>query len=88
MGHSHSGGRHGQPTAAVSRWRVTALPATPDAVPGLLGRARWLVEMMRCLGAEACEWELEACDEAGRLALPAPLAHGSVAPPRRRLTRP
>jgi protein ImuA len=73
---------YGQPTASVSRWRVSALPATREAVPGLLGRSRWLVEMMRCRGALACEWELEACDETGRLCVPAeladrPLAEGS-----------
>ncbi len=70
---------YGQPTASVSRWRVSALPATREAVPGLMGRPRWLVELMRCRGAEAAEWELEACDEAGRLNLPADLADRSLA---------
>ena len=37
----------GQPTAATTRWRVTALPSTPLPVPGV-GRARWLVELIRC----------------------------------------
>lgn len=69
---------YGQPTASMTRWRVTALPSTREAAPGL-GRPRWLVEMMRCRGAEACDWELEACDEAGRLALPAELADRSLA---------
>ena len=72
---------YGQPTASVSRWRVSALPATREAVPGLLGRPRWLVEMMRCRGAEAVDWELEACDETGRLALPAEMADRSLATP-------
>ena len=71
---------YGQPTASVSRWRVSALPATREVVTGLMGRPRWLVEMMRCRGAQACEWELEACDETGRLALPAELADRSLAP--------
>ncbi len=71
---------YGQPTASVSRWRVSALPATREVVAGLMGRPRWLVEMMRCRGAQACEWELEACDEKGRLAVPAELALGSLAP--------
>ena len=31
----------GQPTAAVTRWRVSALPSAPLPVPGV-GRARWL----------------------------------------------
>jgi protein ImuA len=30
----------GQPTASVTRWRVSALPATPLPVPGV-GRPRW-----------------------------------------------
>ena len=70
---------YGQPTASVSRWRVSALPGGREAVPGVMGRPRWLVEMMRCRGAEACEWELEACDETGRLCLPAELADRSLA---------
>jgi protein ImuA len=70
---------YGQPTASVSRWRVSALPATREVVAGLMGRPRWLVEMMRCRGAQACEWELEACDEEGHLAVPAELALGSLA---------
>ena len=69
---------YGQPTASLTRWRVSALPATREVVAGLMGRPRWLVEMMRCRGAEAAEWELEACDEAGRLALPAELAQRSL----------
>ncbi len=70
---------YGQPTASVSRWRISALPATREVVAGLMGRPRWLVEMMRCRGAQACEWELEACDEKGRLAVPAELADRSAA---------
>src|SRR6266853_2477820 len=37
----------GQPTAAVRRWRVSALPSTPLPVPGV-GRARWQLELIRC----------------------------------------
>jgi protein ImuA len=33
----------GQPTAATTRWRISALPSTPLPVPGV-GRPRWLVE--------------------------------------------
>ena len=71
---------YGQPTASVTRWRVTALPSTRETAPGL-GRARWLLEMMRCRGAEGADWELEACDETGRLALPAEMADRSLATP-------
>jgi protein ImuA len=68
----------GQPTAAVTRWRVTALPSTSLPVPGI-GRARWLVELIRSRAGECAEFELEACDATGRLALPADLADRSAA---------
>lgn len=66
----------GQPTAATTRWRVSALPSAPLPVPGV-GRARWLLELMRVQAGEAADFEVEACDGKGRLALPADLAHGS-----------
>jgi protein ImuA len=69
----------GQPTASVTRWRVTALPSTRLPVPGI-GRARWLVELLRNRAGESAEFELEACDAAGRLAVPADLADRSAAP--------
>ncbi len=67
----------GQPTAAVTRWRVTALPSSPLPVAGV-GRARWLVELIRARAGDCADFELEACDEQGRLALPAELADRSV----------
>lgn len=63
----------GQPTASVTRWRVTALPSAPLPVPGI-GRARWLVELIRARAGECADFELDACDEQGCLALPAELA--------------
>lgn len=63
----------GQPTASVSRWRVTALPSTPLPVPGV-GRARWQVELIRCRAGDSADFEVEACDAKGRLALPSDLA--------------
>lgn len=62
----------GQPTAAVTRWRVTVMPSTPLPVPGV-GRARWHVELIRCRAGESAEFELEACDATGHLALPSDL---------------
>jgi protein ImuA len=59
----------GQPTAATTRWRVTSLPSTPLPVPGV-GRARWRLELVRCRDGESAEFEVEACDDKGRLALP------------------
>lgn len=59
----------GQPTASVTRWRVSVLPSAPLPVPGV-GRARWLLELMRCRAGEAADFEVEACDAKGRLAFP------------------
>ncbi|PZQ45267.1 MAG: damage-inducible protein, partial [Rhodovulum sulfidophilum] len=69
----------GQPTAALTRWRVSSLPSAPLPVPGI-GRARWLVELMRCRGGGSGDFVVEACDGTGRLRLPADLGHGSRAP--------
>jgi hypothetical protein len=64
-----------QPTAAVTRWRVSALPSAPLPVAGV-GRARWQLELIRCRGGEGACFDVEACDAQGRLALSADLAHG------------
>ena len=68
----------GEPTAAATRWRVTAAPSSPLPTPGV-GRARWFIELVRCRGGDATEFTLEACDETGHLALPAELAHRPAA---------
>jgi protein ImuA len=64
----------GQPTAAMTRWRVSVLPSTPLPAPGV-GRHRWLVELIRARAGESAEFILEACDAEGRLSLPSDLAH-------------
>jgi protein ImuA len=66
----------GQPTASVTRWRISVLPSAPLPVPGV-GRARWQLELIRCRGADAADFEVEACDDKGRLALPSDVVHGS-----------
>ena len=68
----------GQPTAAMTRWRVSVLPSSPLPVPGV-GRARWLVELLRARAGESFDLELEACDGTGHLGLPADVAGGSAA---------
>jgi len=68
----------GQPTAAMTRWRVSVLPSEALPVPGV-GRARWLVELIRARAGESADFELEACDDTGRLALPAELVHRPAA---------
>ncbi len=78
----------GQPTASVTRWRVSVLPSRPLPVPGV-GRARWLLELIRSRAGECADFEVEACDGKGRLALPAAVADRSAAPQvaRKRATR-
>jgi protein ImuA len=74
----------GQPTAATTRWRVSPQPSSPLPAPGV-GRPRWFVELIRCRAGDCADFTLEACDEKGRLALPAQLVDRSaVSPPRRR----
>lgn len=68
----------GQPTAAMTRWRVSVLPSESLPVPGV-GRHRWLVELIRARAGESADFELEACDDTGRLALPADVVHRPTA---------
>ncbi|MCD9007494.1 hypothetical protein LDO31_14840 [Luteimonas sp. XNQY3] len=68
----------GQPTAAVTRWRVSALPSRPFPVPGV-DRPRWLVELIRARAGESLDIEVEACDGSGHLGLPADMADRSAA---------
>ncbi|MCV9937415.1 damage-inducible protein [Boseaceae bacterium BT-24-1] len=67
----------GQPTAAMTRWRVSVLPSTALPVTGV-GRHRWLVELIRVRAGESADFELEACDDTGRLGLPAELVDRPV----------
>ena len=68
----------GQPTAAMTRWRVSVLPSAALPVPGV-GRPRWLIELIRARAGESFDLELEACDGTGHLGLPAAVADRSAA---------
>ncbi|MDV6332313.1 damage-inducible protein [Asticcacaulis sp. 201] len=65
---------YGQPTAATTRWRISATPSAPLPVAGI-GRARWHLELLRCKGGHSAEFDVEACDGKTCLALAAPLVH-------------
>lgn len=64
------------PSAAMTRWRIAqAPPVPPSALPPVgVGRALWHVDLVRQHGGEPAHWTMAACDETGRLALPARLA--------------
>ena len=71
------------PSAAVTRWRVasapsTPLPSAPYALTGI-GRARWDIYLVRQRGGEPFQLLVEACDETGRIALPARMVDRPVA---------
>jgi protein ImuA len=69
------------PSAAVTRWRVASAPSSPLPVAGI-GRARWHLSLARQRGGESFDLTVEACDETGRLALPAALGDRARAPRR------
>lgn len=73
------------PTAAVTSWRIAALPSPPPLpqspdTPGL-GPQRWQLELLRARGGgKKSIWIVEACDAEGRLGLVAHPGDGSAAP--------
>jgi protein ImuA len=68
-------------SAAMTRWRIACAPSERLPAPGV-GRARWTVELARQRGGPPFTLELEACDDTGRLALPAAPRHRAIAPAR------
>lgn len=65
----------GQPTAAVTRWRVSQLPSEELPVPGI-GRPRWFLELMRSRAGECAEFCVGACDDKGRIHISSGSAYG------------
>jgi protein ImuA len=66
------------PSAAITRWRIGSAPSEPLPVEGV-GRACWHVALVRQRGGEPFQTIMEACDETGRLALPARLGDRTAA---------
>ena len=79
------------PNAAVTRWRIAALPSRSPPIPSPasgegfgwgsgVGRPRWRIELLRCRGGEPVCWEMEGADATGHVSLAAALADRSAAP--------
>lgn len=66
---------YGQPTASVTRWRISVLPSEDLPVSGV-GRPRWLAELMRVKAGEAAEFCVGACDAKGRISLFPAMVYG------------
>jgi len=69
-----------QPSAALTRWRVAALPSTDIADEPGIGRPRWRVALLRVRGGEPGSWDVEVADATGHVSLSAELADRSAAP--------
>ena len=67
------------PNAAVTRWRIAALPSQPPRGEPGVGRPRWRVELLRCRGGEPACWEVEVADATGHVSLAAALADRQAA---------
>ena len=66
-----------RPSAAVTRWRIAALPARERDDPRLrhsIGTPRWRVELLRCRGGVPAKWEVEVADATGHVRLSPELA--------------
>ena len=71
------------PNAAVTRWRVAALPGARTGDASGVGRPRWQLELWRCRGGVPASWMVEACDATGHVTLAAELADRPAAPAHR-----
>lgn len=58
------------PSAAASRWRIAPARSARLGVMGV-ARARWQVDCVRLRGGDPFSLVVEACDETGRIAVPA-----------------
>jgi protein ImuA len=70
--------RHGGLGAVVAEVARLSMTASRRLQLAGVGRPRWQLELIRCRAGESADFEVEACDSKGRLALPSNLAHGSA----------
>ncbi|HVC57254.1 MAG TPA: hypothetical protein VND95_14955 [Stellaceae bacterium] len=68
------------PSAALTRWRIGALPSVASFEEPGLGRPRWRVELLRVRGGRPGIWEVEVGDATGHVSLSAGLADRPAAP--------
>jgi protein ImuA len=82
----HSGdeaaGERERASAALTRWRIAALPSLPAGLEGEpgIGETRWRVELLRCRGGKPAQWNLEVADASGFVRLSTGLADRPDAP--------
>jgi protein ImuA len=72
-----------RPSAAVTRWRIAALPARDIDDPRLrqlIGQPRWRVELLRCRGGMRAGWDMEVADATGHVRLSPELADRPAVP--------
>ncbi len=73
--------RLGPASAAASRWRIAALPGTPDPFDARApGNPRWALELVRCRGGRPMTCKVEWNRETGAFGLAAALADRPAAP--------
>jgi protein ImuA len=65
-------------SSAMTRWRIGCLPSASLPYSGI-ARARWSIELVRQRNGNPFSLEVEACDDQGRLALPAATRHRATA---------
>jgi protein ImuA len=68
------------PNAAMTRWRVAALPSLPSRGEPGVGGPQWRIELLRCRGGEPGCWEMEVPDATDHVSLAAALAARPAAP--------
>ena len=66
------------PSSAMTRWRIGCVSSQRLPHAGV-GRERWLIELVRQRNGNPFALEMDACDDTGRLALPAATADRAVA---------
>ena len=91
--HRRGGTGLGTASVAVTRWRVTALPAAPVMGEPGIGQPRWRVALLRCRGGVPAIWDMEAQEmeagdvqpgrTAGHVTVPVALADRPALRPRR-----